>query len=75
MAQLSEHVGEKEIKVIDYEPSQGDNVKLAGGAFAGLDAVVTQILPARDRVRVLMEFLGRKVEAELERAAVLRGAS
>ena len=72
VAQLSEHVGEKEIKVIDYEPSQGDNVKLAGGAFAGLDAVVTQILPARDRVRVLMEFLGRKVEAELERSAVLR---
>jgi transcriptional antiterminator RfaH len=72
VAQLSEHVGEKEIKVIDYEPSQGDNVKLAGGAFAGLDAVVTQVLPARARVRVLMEFLGRKIEAEFESSAVLR---
>jgi transcriptional antiterminator RfaH len=75
VAQLSQHVGEGQIKVIDYEPLRGENVKVAEGAFAGLDAVVTQILPARDRVRVLMDFLGRKVEAELKRAAVLRGAS
>jgi transcriptional antiterminator RfaH len=75
VAQLSEHVGEKEIKVLDYQPSQGDNVKLAGGAFAGLDAVVTQVLPARARVRVLMDFLGRKIEAEFESSAVLRGES
>lgn len=65
VAQLSQHVGERQIKVIDYEPLRGDNVKVAEGAFAGLDAVVTQILPARDRVRVLMDFLGRKVEAEI----------
>jgi transcriptional antiterminator RfaH len=69
---LSQHVGEREIKVIDYEPLRGDSVKVAEGAFAGLDAVVTQTLPARDRVRVLMEFLGRKIETELERSAVLR---
>jgi transcriptional antiterminator RfaH len=75
LAQLSEHVGEREIKVIDYEPLRGDNVKVAEGAFAGLDAIVTQILPARARVRVLMDFLGRKVEAELERSAVLRSES
>jgi len=75
LAQLSEHVGEREIKVIDYEPLRGDNVKVADGAFAGLDAVVTQILPARARVRVLMDLLGRKVEAELERSAVLPSES
>jgi transcriptional antiterminator RfaH len=72
VAQLSEYVGEKEIKVIDYKPAQGDNVKLAGGAFAGLEAVVTQVLPARARVRVLMDFLGRKIEAEFESSAVRR---
>ena len=70
--QLREHVGEKEIRIINYEPSQGDNVKIGEGAFAGLEAVVTQILPARARVRVLMDFLGRKVEMELERSSVLR---
>jgi transcriptional antiterminator RfaH len=70
--QLRQHVGEREIRIIKYEPSQGDNVKIGDGAFAGLEAVVTQILPARARVRVLMEFLGRKVEMELERSSVLR---
>jgi transcriptional antiterminator RfaH len=72
VAQLREHVGDNEIKEMDYEPSRGDNVKVAEGAFAGLEAVVTQILPARARVRVLMVSLGRKVEAELERSVVLR---
>ena len=72
IAQLREHVGDNEIREMDYEPSRGDNVKVAEGAFAGLEAVVTQILPARARVRVLMDFLGRKVEAELERSFVLR---
>jgi transcription antitermination factor NusG len=75
VAQLSEYVGEREIKVIDYEPLRGDNVQVAEGAFAGLDAVVTQTLPARARVRVLMDLLGRKVEAELERSAVLPSES
>jgi transcriptional antiterminator RfaH len=70
--QLREHVGEREIRIMNYEPSQGDNVKIGEGALAGLEAVVTQILPARDRVRVLMDFLGRKVEMELERSSVLR---
>jgi transcriptional antiterminator RfaH len=70
--QLREHVGEREIRIMNYEPSQGDNVKIGEGALAGLEAVVTQILPARARVRVLMDFLGRKVEMELERSSVLR---
>jgi transcriptional antiterminator RfaH len=72
VAQLREQIGEKEIRLMDYEPLRGDNVKVAEGAFAGLEAVVTQILPARARVRVLLDFLGRKVEAELERYSVLR---
>jgi transcriptional antiterminator RfaH len=66
VAQLRAHVGEREIKEMDYEPSQGDNVTVAEGPFAGLEAVITQILPAGARVRALMDFLGRKVEAELE---------
>ncbi|MFY9989221.1 MAG: transcription termination/antitermination NusG family protein [Chthoniobacterales bacterium] len=69
---LREEIGGKEIKLVDYEPLEGDSVKVADGAFAGLEAVVMQNLPARARVRVLLDFLGRKVEAELERSSVLR---
>lgn len=75
VAQLRAHVGEKEIKEMGYQPSRGDNVKVAEGAFAGLEAVVTQILPARARVRVLMDFLGRKIEAEFERSSLLPPAT
>lgn len=71
IAQLREHVGPKEIKEINYEPLRGDNVKVADGILAGLEAVVTQVLPARTRVKVLLDFLGRKVAAELERSSIL----
>ena len=46
-------------------------VKVVEGAFSGLEAVVTQVVPARERVKILMDFLGRKVEAELEHDSVL----
>lgn len=69
--QLRDHVGANEIKELDYGPSQGDNVRIAHGAFAGLEAVVTHIVPAKERVKVLMDFLGRTVEAEVEYSSIL----
>ena len=71
LAQLREHVGVEELKELAYAPSEGDNVTIAAGAFAGLEAVITQVLPAKERVKVLMEFLGRKIEAEVERSRIL----
>lgn len=56
---------------MDYEPSPGDFVRIGEGAFAGLEALVLAILPARARVRVLMEFLGREIEAEVDRVSIL----
>jgi hypothetical protein len=35
-------------------------------------AVVTRVMPARQRVAVLLEFLGRQTAVELESAAVIR---
>jgi transcriptional antiterminator RfaH len=71
LAQLREHVGVQELKELAYAPSEGDNVTIAAGAFAGLEAVITQVLPAKERVKILMEFLGRKIEAEVECSSVL----
>jgi transcriptional antiterminator RfaH len=75
LAQLREHVGPKEIKEMDYLPSKGDTVKIAEGALAGLEAVITEILPARARVRVLMDFLGRRMEMDVKHSAILRWES
>lgn len=42
----------------------GDRVRLVVGALAGLEAVVTHVLPGNERVRLLLEFLGRETVAE-----------
>ena len=72
LVQLQNHAGVAEIKELNHQLAQGDHVTIVEGAFAGLEAVVTQVLPAKERVKVLMDFLGRKTEAEVERSIVLR---
>jgi transcriptional antiterminator RfaH len=65
LAQLRSYTGSAEVAEMNYEVSEGVQVKITRGAFAGLEAVVTKVLSAKQRVRVLMEFLGTKVEAEV----------
>jgi transcriptional antiterminator RfaH len=68
---LRDLTGVAEIRELSHELSQGDEVKIVDGAFVGLEAVITKVLPAKQRIRVLMDFLGRKMEAEVERSSVL----
>jgi transcriptional antiterminator RfaH len=72
LTQLRGHTGAAEIKELEYDLSEGDQVQIVGGAFVGLEAVVTQVLSPKERVKILMEFLGRKMEAEVECSSVLR---
>jgi transcriptional antiterminator RfaH len=51
----------------------GDRVRLVGGALAGLEAVVTQVLPGNERVRLLLEFLGRETVAEARTEHIVPG--
>jgi transcriptional antiterminator RfaH len=71
IAAMREFSGDDEIVTYDPELRVGDSVKIAEGAFQGLHAVVTQLLPAKERVKVLLEFLGRPVEAEVSVPKVL----
>ena len=52
-----------ELRVIARELAVGDEVQVTVGPLAGLQVVVQQLLPARERVKVLLDFLGRRVEA------------
>lgn len=52
----------------------GGSVVLTGGLFHGMEAQVVALLPARQRVRVLLDFLGGLKEAEVESCAVLPAA-
>lgn len=60
-----------EICTIENRLSPGDEVTVAGGAFAGMSAWVLKTLPARRRVQILLEILGRLTTVEVERDAVM----
>jgi len=68
---LQDKAGQEELVTIDPEIEVGHSVTIAEPPFLGLDAVVTRVLPARERVKVLLEFLGRPVETEISTKKVL----
>jgi hypothetical protein len=43
----------------------GDHAVMAEGAMRGLPALVKQVLPGGERVKILMELMGTAVEAEV----------
>jgi len=53
--------------VVIKEPAlkTGDKAVISEGAMRGLRAVVTQVLPGGERVKILMELMGTAVEAEV----------
>ena len=57
--------GTDEIVTVDSSLKIGQPVQFIEGPFEGLEVVITQLLPARERIRVLMEFLGRSMEMEV----------
>jgi len=71
IAELREHMNGTECKEIDQTIREGDSVVVAQGMFMGLATVVTQALPARERVRVLVDFLGQCREVEVSKANLL----
>jgi transcriptional antiterminator RfaH len=64
-------LGEESVYVFDPEMKVGDAVQITAGAFQGLEAVVTQLMPGKERVKVLFEFLGRQTVAEVESGKLL----
>lgn len=65
IGELKETIGDQEVHVIPETLTPGETVEISGGAFHGLAAVVEHVYPARDRVRVLLDFLGRQTTVEL----------
>ena len=68
---LQSRVGAEEVVTIDSSIKIGEAVEIIEGPFRGLEVLVTQVLPAKERIRVLFEFLGRSVEMEIPTAKVL----
>lgn len=68
---LREKTNEEQVAVIEADYSEGDHVTIAEGALTGLEVVVTQFLTGKERVQVLLNFLGRDVLAEVDKPGVL----
>ncbi|MGC9942428.1 MAG: transcription termination/antitermination NusG family protein [Verrucomicrobiota bacterium] len=71
IAELRAAMGNEELRMITNEFNPGDVVEIATGVFHGLQAVVTRIMPGKQRVAVLLDFLGRQTTIELAGAQLV----
>jgi transcriptional antiterminator RfaH len=68
---LRQGVEELSVQLLTDAPVEGEEVEVAIGAFAGMKALVTRVLPAKQRVQILLDVMGRSVPAELSLDFVL----
>ena len=54
-----------ESKVLTDAPEESEEVEVAAGASKGLTGRVIRVLAAKQRVQILLDFMGRSVAAEL----------
>jgi transcriptional antiterminator RfaH len=70
--QLRREIGADELRVIPGRLEPGDEVMIVSGAMHGLHAVISRVVPARERVAVLLDFLGRQTTIELPENSVIK---
>lgn len=71
MADLRALVRDNETVEVIANPQAGSEVVITGGSLHGLRVLVTRVMPARQRIAVLLELLGTDREVEIETARVL----
>lgn len=71
-SQVAAHASE-DTDTVSVAPDieSGDEVEIATGPFRGLKAAVVQVAPATERVKVLLDFLGRPQVVELDLFSIL----
>jgi len=72
---LRRMIGQDEVRVVEQTIQVGDELDIASGPFTGFRGVVTRVMPARDRVAVLLDFLGRQTQVELKMESVAKNGS
>jgi len=68
--ELQEFFLAEEPMTVEDRLTPGAEVVFVDGAFSGLRTLVLRVLPARQRVQVLLEILGRPTAMEIPRASV-----
>jgi transcriptional antiterminator RfaH len=72
---LRQVIGTTEPHTISPEFSPGDAVQITDGTLRGLRAVVSRVIPGRERVAVLMDLLGRQTTVELKAQAIVKAGN
>lgn len=72
IGELQEYFAAEAPMAVEDRLSPADEVIIAHGAFAGIHAFVLRVMPARMRVQVLLDILGRPTPVEVDRSAVVR---
>jgi transcriptional antiterminator RfaH len=75
---VPEHIVEELKQCFDQEEAMqaqdplrvGSEVIVAEGSFLGSHGVVVKLLPAKQRVQILLDFLGRTTLTELDRRSL-----
>ncbi len=76
LTELRRWMDDAELKTVTYRLVEGDDVEIVEGPFRGQNAVVKQLLPARDRVKVLLEVLGgTTTEVDLQLTSVFKDSA
>ena len=68
---LRHHVADNETVEIACKIKEGEEVRVIEGPFLGVRALVTRILPASERVAILLNMLGQEREVEVSTTAIL----
>jgi transcriptional antiterminator RfaH len=63
------------VRAVPIKLAPGDEVDVVEGAFHGLQAIVSQVMPGKHRVLVLMDFLGRQTMVETGLNSVIRNGA
>jgi len=69
--ELQECFDAEEPMMVEDRLSPGAEVVFADGAFVGMRTLVLRVLPARQRVQVLLDILGRPTPVEVPRTSVV----
>ena len=68
---LRREMRDEEVSTISPDIQAGDEVEVTEGPLRGLTALVTRYVPGRERVRILLEFLGEQNEIEVLTSTLL----
>jgi transcriptional antiterminator RfaH len=71
--ELQKYFEAEEPMTVEDSLAPADEVIIADGAFAGMQAKVLRVMPATRRVQILLDILGGPTSVEVDRASVVSG--